>query len=83
MERVIPIENDILVIVPENYSNTKKGSFFEKLCADILRKQSYSIKEMEVRRTGMEIDITAEHTPSGSSVYVECKFYNSKNIFIC
>jgi len=80
MERVVPVENDILVIVPEIYSNTKKGSFFEKLCADILRKQSYSITGMEVRKTGMEIDITAEHTPSGSSVYIECKFYNSKNI---
>jgi Holliday junction resolvase-like predicted endonuclease/Holliday junction resolvasome RuvABC ATP-dependent DNA helicase subunit len=80
MDRVIPVENDILVIVPESYTNTKQGSFFEKLCADILRKQSYNIIGMEVRRTGMEIDITAEHNPSGSSVYVECKFYNSKNI---
>lgn len=80
MGRVVPVEHDILVIVPESYTNTKKGTFFEKLCADILRKQSYSIIGMEVRRTGMEIDITAEHTPSGSSVYVECKFYNSKNI---
>lgn len=80
MTRVVPVEQDIFVIVPDNYSNTQKGTFFEKLCADILRKQSYKITGMEVRKTGMEIDITAEHSPSGSSVYVECKFYNSKNI---
>lgn len=80
MTRVVPVEQNIFVIVPDSYSNTQKGAFFEKLCADILRKQSYQITGMEVRKTGMEIDITAEHTPSGSSVYVECKFYNSKNI---
>lgn len=80
MARAVPVEHDIFVIVPQTYSNTEKGTFFEKLCADILRKQSYKITGMEVRKTGMEIDITAEHTPSGSSVYVECKFYNSKNI---
>jgi len=66
MTRVVPVEHDIFVAVPDIYSNTEKGAFFEKLCADILRKQSYSIKGMEVRKTGMEIDITADHTPSGS-----------------
>lgn len=80
MGRSIPVEHDILVIVPESYSQTEKGSFFEKLCADILRKQSYKINNIEIRKTGMEIDIQAEHTPSAKSVYVECKFYNSKNI---
>ena len=80
MKRVVPVEHDIFVAVPDTYSNTTSGAFFENLCADILRKQSYSIKGIEVRKTGMEIDINAEHTPSGSSVYVECKFYNSKNI---
>ena len=80
MNRTIPIERNILVVVPEAYTNTKKGAFFEKLCADILKKQSYEILNVEIRKTGMEIDIQAKHTPSGKTVYVECKFYNSKNI---
>lgn len=80
MNRTIPIERNILVVVPEAYTNTKKGVFFEKLCADILKKQSYEILNVEIRKTGMEIDIQAKHTPSGKTVYVECKFYNSKNI---
>ena len=80
MTRVVPVKNDILVIVPDGYSNTQRGSFFEDLCADILRKQSYEIQGIEVRKTGMEIDIKAMHKPSGSSVYAECKFYNSKNV---
>lgn len=80
MNRAIPIERDALIVVPESYSESKKGAFFEKICADILRKQSYEISNIEIRKTGMEIDIQARHTPSGKSVYVECKFYNSKKI---
>jgi len=80
MNRAIPIERDALIVVPECYSESKKGAFFEKICADILKKQSYEISNFEIRKTGMEIDILAKHTPSGKSVYVECKFYNSKKI---
>lgn len=80
MQRVVPIERDIIVAVPSSYTKTQRGSFFEKLCADILRKQSYDIIGMEVRITGMEIDIQAIHKPSGTKLYVECKFYNTKKI---
>jgi Holliday junction resolvasome RuvABC ATP-dependent DNA helicase subunit/Holliday junction resolvase-like predicted endonuclease len=80
MSRTIPIEKNILVVVPESYSPSKKGAFFEKLCADILKKQSYEISNIEIRKTGMEIDIQANHTPSSKTVYVECKFFNSKKV---
>lgn len=80
MQRSIPIERDIIVSVPKSYSNTKRGSFFEDFCADILKKQSYEIVGIEVRQTGMEIDIKAKHKPSSRDVYVECKFLNSKKI---
>ena len=80
MDSVIPIERDALVLVPDSYSQVEKGAFFEKLCADILKKQSYEITNSEMRRTGMEIDIQAKHAPSGKTVYVECKFYNSKKV---
>lgn len=80
MQRVVPIERDIIVAVPSSYTTTQRGSFFEKFCADILRKQSYEITGMEVRVTGMEIDIQAIHKPSGTKLYVECKFFNTKKI---
>ena len=80
MQNPIPLEKDIIVIVPKNYTNTQKGSFFEKVCAEILKKQSYEILGLEVRRSGMEVDIEANHKPSGKKLYVECKFYNSKKI---
>ena len=80
MTRVLPIEKDIIISVPLSYTNTQKGKFFEVLCADILRKQSYEIKGIEVRKTGMEIDIAARHKPSNKNVYVECKFLNTKKI---
>jgi hypothetical protein len=80
MQRSVPIERDIIVAVPSAYTKPQRGAFFEKFCADILRKQSYEIKGMEVRITGMEIDICAVHKPSGKELYVECKFFNSKKI---
>lgn len=80
MQRAVPIERDIIVAVPASYTTTQRGSFFEKFCADILRKQSYEIVGMEVRITGMEIDIQAIHKPSGTKLYVECKFFNTKKI---
>ena len=33
---------------------------------------------MEVRKSGMEIDIQATHTPSNEKLYVECKFMQQK-----
>lgn len=80
MQRVLPIERDIIVAVPSVYTTSQKGSFFEKLCADILRKQSYEIVGIEFRATGMEIDIKAVHKPSATNLYVECKFYNSSKL---
>ncbi|HHX8348006.1 TPA: restriction endonuclease [Vibrio diabolicus] len=78
MSRVLPIEKNLIISVPDNYTNTKRGSFFEQLCADILRWQSYAITGIEVRKTGMEVDIQATHEPSSRNIYVECKFYNDR-----
>ncbi|CAG20230.1 restriction endonuclease [Photobacterium profundum] len=78
MSRALPIEKNLIISVPDSYTNTQKGSFFEQLCADILRRQSYSITGIEVRKTGMEVDIQAIHNPSKKNIYVECKFYNDR-----
>ncbi|HFN5435487.1 TPA: restriction endonuclease [Escherichia coli] len=78
MARPLPLNKDLIVCVPSNYSNTSRGKFFENFCADILRRQSYRIDGMEVRKSGMEIDIQATHTPSNEKLYVECKFMQQK-----
>ncbi|WP_180008076.1 restriction endonuclease [Acinetobacter sp. YH16057] len=78
MNNIIPIEKSIYIAIPSSYNTTQRGSFFEKLCAQILSKQSYAIESMEIRKSGMEVDIEARHTPSDKKVYVECKFYNNK-----
>ncbi|MCU8472683.1 restriction endonuclease [Vibrio vulnificus] len=79
MSSILPLEKSIIISVPSDYTTSKKGAFFEKLCAQILRKQSYEITGWEVRRSGMEVDVEAVHKPSSKKVYVECKFYNDKS----
>ncbi|MGG6196214.1 restriction endonuclease [Pantoea allii] len=78
MSRPLPLSKDLIVCVPKSYSTTQRGKFFENFCADILRRQSYRIDGMEVRRTGMEVDIEATHTPSNEKLYVECKFMQQR-----
>lgn len=79
MSSILPLEKNIIVSVPNEYTTPQKGAYFEKLCAQILRKQSYEITGYEVRRTGMEIDLEAIHKPSQKTVYIECKFFNDKS----
>ncbi|HGM6995352.1 restriction endonuclease [Serratia ureilytica] len=78
MARPLPLNKDLIVCVPKKYSNASRGRFFEEFCADILRRQSYKIDGMEIRKSGMEIDIQAIHTPSNEKLYVECKFMQQK-----
>ena len=80
MEKAIEIDKNILIILPSTYNSTERGAFFEKLCANILKKQSYEIKAIEIRKIGMEVDIEAIHTPSQKKIYVECKFYHTQKI---
>lgn len=79
MSSVLPVEKNIIISVPSEYTTSEKGGYFEKLCAQILRKQSYEITGWEVRRTGMEVDLEAIHRPSQKTVYIECKFFNDKS----
>ncbi|RJL52380.1 nSTAND1 domain-containing NTPase [Pectobacterium carotovorum] len=78
MSRPLPLNKDLIVCVPKSYSTSEKGKFFENFCADILRRQSFRIDGMEVRMSGMEVDIQATHTPSNEKLYVECKFMQQR-----
>ncbi len=75
MTRTTILEKSISVLIPFSWTNDKKGKYLEDLSAKILQKQSYRILE-RVRFTGMEIDLLAQHKPSGDKVYVECKFHS-------
>jgi Holliday junction resolvase-like predicted endonuclease len=76
MNRTTILEKSLEIIVPHEWSNDQKGSYLEGIAAQILRRQSYEVTE-RIRFTGMEIDLLANHKPSGDVVYVECKFLSS------
>ena len=67
------------VIVPENWDNNRKGIFWEKLVADLLRKRGWVVNE-RIKFTGMEIDCLAENPETHQKAYIECKFFHKKLI---
>lgn len=60
-------------------STTAKGHVLEKLASDLLKVQQYEVTQ-EIRITGMEIDVLAEHTLKHTRVFVECKAWDSNSI---
>jgi hypothetical protein len=73
MGRPTPVEKSLAILVPAAWTKDGKGTFLERLAAQLLKQQAYEIVD-RIRFTGMEIDLLARHRPSGDSVYVECKF---------
>ncbi len=67
------------VIIPETWDNNEKGKFWEKLIADLLRRQGWCVKE-RIKFTGMEIDGYAYHPEHHQQALIEGKFYNDKLI---
>ena len=67
------------VIVPENWDNNRKGIFWEKLIADLLRKRGWRVVE-RIKFTGMEVDCFAYNPETHQKAYIECKFYHKKLI---
>jgi len=62
-----------LILLPSNLSNDRRGEFFERFVATLLRHQRYRTTE-RVRLTGMEVDILAVHKDTQQRAFVECKF---------
>lgn len=73
MNRTIALERSLKILVPDTWSNDEKGSYLEKIAANLLKRQSYEITE-RISFTGMEIDLLGKHKPSSDPVYIECKF---------
>jgi len=69
------LEKEINIVIPNNFSNDKKGNFFEKFTGVLLGKLRFEIIE-RIRFTGMEIDLIADNKDTQERRFVECKFQN-------
>ena len=70
------MKNEIKIILKEGESNKATGTCFETLIRNLLSIHQYEIKQ-NIRFTGMEIDLLANHKHKTNEVlYVECKAKN-------
>lgn len=65
-------EYKIELAIPSSLPNKVRGDALERLMAEFLKQQSYSVVA-NLRCTGTEIDLSAKHDISGRTVLVECK----------
>lgn len=63
----------IQVLLPTDWSNVKRGDFFENLVSELMQRMRYRVVQ-RVRFTGMEVDCLAENLDTKERAYVECKF---------
>ncbi|WP_437894236.1 hypothetical protein [Sorangium sp. So ce124] len=54
-----PHPKHLLLAIPEDWTNDRKGDFFESFVADLLRPMRFAV-ERRLRVTGMEIDLLAK-----------------------
>jgi len=67
------MKKEIKIILEEGASNKAKGNCFETLIRNLLSIHQYEIKQ-NLRFTGMELDLIAEHKhKTNEKLYVECK----------
>jgi hypothetical protein len=64
--------SEIKIILEEGSSNKAKGNCFEDLVGNLLSRHSYKVRK-NLRFTGMELDLLAEHNFEKTILYVECK----------
>ena len=67
---------EIAICTKESDSTTLKGNILERLVGEILEVQQYNVIET-IRVTGMEIDVLARHKINNSTIFVECKAWES------
>jgi hypothetical protein len=67
------MRNEIKILLEKEASNKAKGNCFEDLVRVLLSTHQYKIKQ-NIRFTGMELDLIAEHKHKANEIlYVECK----------
>jgi DNA-binding Xre family transcriptional regulator len=62
----------LLLHLPDNWNNDRRGDFFENFIGDVLRPMRLAI-EKRIRVTGMEIDLLAKGIDQPRKILVECK----------
>src|SRR5690554_1265472 len=72
----MPFNTNIEIAVSKDVSNTEKGRLLENLGKEILETMNYKVLT-EVRITGMEVDLIAQHEVTDEEIYVECKAHKS------
>jgi len=70
------VNPNIQVLLPTDWSNAKRGDYFENLVAGLMQKMRFRVVQ-RVKFTGMEIDCLAENLDTKKRAYVECKFIKS------
>lgn len=67
------MKKEIRILLEDGTSNKAKGNCFETLIRNLLSIHQYEIKQ-NIRFTGMELDLIAEHKHKVNEIlYVECK----------
>lgn len=67
------MKTEIKIILEEGSSNKAKGNCYEDLIRNLLEVHQYKIRQ-NIRFTGMELDLLAEHKQRRNEIlYVECK----------
>ncbi|NEP91229.1 MAG: restriction endonuclease [Okeania sp. SIO2C2] len=73
------IQTKFKVVIPIDWDNNKKGTFWEKTVADLFRQQRLEISP-RIRFTGSEIDVLAKNKETNERAFIECKFYEKDTI---
>ena len=66
----------IKVLVPKNWTNTERGTYFETLVGHWFRGMQFNVSQ-QLRVTGMEIDLLADHIHTKERALIECKFLST------
>ena len=67
------MKSQIKIVLDDDASNKAKGNCFEDLIRKLLSIHQYKIRQ-NIRFTGMELDLIAEHKQRQNELlYVECK----------
>lgn len=68
------MKRDLDVLVPKDWSNDRRGEYFEQLMANVFAKLRYEVTS-RIKFGGLEIDLLLKHKDFQILSYVECKFY--------
>lgn len=70
------VKTRLQIHVPRDWSDQKKGDFFEDFVANLLKPMNFDVVQ-RIRFAGMEIDLLAKDRNSPRKVLVECKAHET------